>query len=144
VAKKYPNAQVVGIDVWGQMWEYSKAKCEQNATAEKVDERVSFQEADAAKLPFEDGFFDAAASNLAFHVVRGVKDKRDVLKEALRVLRNGGRFAFQDGFTTERCYQWEADELISTIRSWGTERVEFEKTMKFKLVPGISIIWGAK
>ena len=90
VAKKYPRAEVLGLDYWGKAWEYSKAKCEQNAKIENVQDRVSFQKGDAAKLPFEDGFFDAAVSNLAFHEVGSAKDKRDVLKEALRVVRKGG------------------------------------------------------
>lgn len=149
VAKKYPNAQVTGVDYWGKVWEYSKAKCEQNARIERVDGRVSFQKADAAKLPFEDGFFDAAVSNFAFHEVRSVKDKEDVLREALRVVRKGGRFAFQDLFTMKRYYHCEPDELLSTIRSWGVEKVELRKTMEAKYVPWIfreaaAIIWGVK
>ena len=144
IAQKHPGAQVVGVDVWGGMWEYSKAKCEQNARAESVDSRVSFQKADAAKLPFPDGYFDAAVSNLVFHNVRGVQDKRDVLKEALRVVRRGGRFAFSDGFTVERYYHWDADELISAMKGWGIEKVDFEKTREARLNGGITIIWGAK
>ena len=144
MANKYPGADVVGVDVWGTTWEYSKAKCDRNARAENVGDRVSFQMADAARLPFEDGAFDAAVSNDVFHNVRGVKDKREVLKEALRVVRKGGRFSFQDGFTVKRYYHWEADELVNAIRSWGVARVNFEKLPYARIVGGVGAIWGEK
>ena len=149
VAKKYPRAEVLGLDYWGKAWEYSKAKCEQNAKIENVQDRVSFQKGDAAKLPFEDGFFDAAVSNLAFHEVGSAKDKRDVLKEALRVVRKGGKFAFQDLFTMKRHYHTEINDLLDLIRSWGVESVNFEKTMEVRIAPRLlretaSIIWGTK
>ena len=149
VAKKYLSAEVVGIDYWGKVWEYSKAKCERNARIEKVEDWVSFQKGDAAKLPFEDGFFDAAVSNFAFHEVGSAQDKRDVVKEALRVVRKGGKFAFQDLFTMKRYYHCEVDELLSTIRSWGIEKVTLERTMEARTIPRplrepAAIIWGVK
>lgn len=149
VAKKYPNAKVIGIDYWGRVWEYSKAKCERNARIEGVEGRVSFQKGDAAALPFEDGFFDAAVSNFAFHEVGSAKDKRDVLKEALRVVKKGGKFAFQDLFTMRRHYHSDVDELLRTIRSWGVEQVALERTLEANSVPKIlrepvAIIWGVK
>src|SRR5262245_37597146 len=30
-AKKFASARVLGIDLWGEAWEYSKAVCEENA-----------------------------------------------------------------------------------------------------------------
>ena len=98
LAKRHPNAHMTGIDYWGGMWEYSKAVCERNAEIEGVAGHVSFQKASAAALPFEDGYFDAAVSNLVFHEVGEVKDKRELVKEALRVVKKGGAFAFQDLF----------------------------------------------
>ena len=61
-------------------------------------ERVVFQKASASALPFDDGAFAAAVSNLVFHEVSGVRDKKKVIKEALRVVKKGGSFAFQDLF----------------------------------------------
>jgi cyclopropane fatty-acyl-phospholipid synthase-like methyltransferase len=34
LAHKYGGAQVVGIDYWGEKWEYSKNICERNARIE--------------------------------------------------------------------------------------------------------------
>jgi len=144
LAKKYPSAWVVGIDYWGNMWEYSKAQCEQNARIEKVDDRVSFQKGDAAKLPFDDGFFDAAVSNDTFHNVRSAKDKMDVLKEALRVVKKGGAFAFQDTFMTKRYYHGESEDILSTVRSWGIQKIDMNRTMDSGLSIRAYLIWGVK
>ena len=144
LAKKYLNAQVVGVDYWGNMWEYSKEQCERNARFEDVHDRVSFQKADATKLPFEDGFFDAAVSNDTFHNVMSAKDKMEVLKEALRVVKKGGAFAFQDAFMVKRYYHSEPDEILSTVRSWGVEKVEMVKTMDSRISIRAYLIWGIK
>lgn len=36
VAKRFPKAEVVGLDYWGKVWEYSRVKCERNARIEGV------------------------------------------------------------------------------------------------------------
>ncbi|MCK4732097.1 MAG: class I SAM-dependent methyltransferase, partial [Methanophagales archaeon] len=87
VAKKFPNSKVTGIDYWGKAWNYSLKVCENNAATEGVGERTNFQKASAADLPFDDGEFDAAVSNFVFHEVRDAKDKREVVQEALRVVK---------------------------------------------------------
>jgi len=134
IAKKYPNAEVIGIDYWGRGWEYSKGLCEMNAEIEGVPNRVTFEKASASALPFADEAFDAAVSNLVFHEVRSSRDKKDVIKEALRVVRKGGTFAFQDLFLWKRVYG-ELDDLLAMIRSWGIERVEFVNTSDSEFIP---------
>lgn len=104
LAQKFNTAKVAGIDYWGAKWEYSKNTCESNVEIEGVNDNVTFQKAKALKLPFEDGFFDAAVSNLVFHEVADAKDKREVIKEALRVVKKGGKFAFQDLFLEKHLY----------------------------------------
>ena len=91
-AINYPQTHIVGIDYWGGQWEYSKESCEKNAQIAGVSERTSFQKASAAKLPFTDEFFDVALSNFVFHEVQDVKDKRAVIKEALRIIKKDGLF----------------------------------------------------
>jgi ubiquinone/menaquinone biosynthesis C-methylase UbiE len=78
-------------------------------------------------LPFADGAFDVAVSNLTFHEVSDIKDKKDAIKEALRVVKKGGRFSFQDLFLWKTVYG-EVDDLLETVRSWGIENVEFVNT----------------
>ena len=134
LAHKFPTAQVTGIDFWGERWEYSKTACEANAKAEEVGERIVFQKASASKLPFADEYFDAAVSNLCFHEVADTKDKREVLREALRVVKKSGVFAFQDLFLLKQVYG-EPEDLVATIKSWGITKVEFVETRNAAFVP---------
>jgi SAM-dependent methyltransferase len=134
LAKKYPEATIVGVDYWGGNWQYSQSVCEQNARIEGVGQRITFQKSSASKLPFPDGYFDAAVSNLTFHEVADAKDKREVIREALRVVRPGGRFTFQDLFLIEREFG-RMDDLLYTIRSWGISRVEFVETRNAPFIP---------
>jgi SAM-dependent methyltransferase len=134
LAKKYPGATVTGIDQWGRQWEYSKTICERNATIEGVGDRIVFQQASASRLPFQDESFDLVVSNLTFHEVKDAPDKRMLLKEAFRVLRKGGCFAFQDLFLLKRTYG-EIDALLSNIKGWGVTRAEFIDTHSAPFIP---------
>lgn len=134
LAHKYGRARVTGIDYLGEKWEYSKNTCEKNAKVEGVDERVTFQKASASALPFSDEYFDAAVSNLVFHEVKDTSDKREVIREALRVVKKGGKFAFQDLFLWKRMYG-NTDDLVVTIRSWGITKVEFVQTRDAVFIP---------
>ena len=134
VAKKYPDAHVTGIDNWGGAWEYSKGVCERNAQIEGVSDRVAFQKASASALPFDDESFDAVISNLTFHEVADTKDKGLLIKEALRVLKKGGVFAFQDLFLWKRVYG-EVEDLLGRVRSWGVESVEWINTSQSQFIP---------
>jgi SAM-dependent methyltransferase len=134
LARKHPRAQVLGVDYWGKRWDYSMSVCERNAAIERVSDRVEFQKANAASLPFADGDFDATVSNFVFHEVGGVKDKRDVIREGLRVLKKGGRFAFQDEFLIKKMYG-DPEALVSTIKSWGIAKVEFIETRDLSFIP---------
>lgn len=111
-----------------------RAVCKRNAELEGVAARVSFQRASASALPFCDGAFDAAISNLVFHEVKDIRDKRRAIREALRVVRKGGSFAFQDLFLWKRVYG-EIDGLLQMIRSWGVARVEFLDTSRSEFIP---------
>jgi ubiquinone/menaquinone biosynthesis C-methylase UbiE len=134
LAQKYPKAQIIGVDYWGKAWEYSKKVCERNAAIEGVSERVTFQRANAAALPFADGYFDAAVSNFVFHMVGKSKDKRAVVREALRVVKKGGAFSFQDEFLVKPLFG-DIDDLIETIKSWGISKVEFVQTRDADFIP---------
>ena len=134
LARKYTKAEIIGIDSWGKSWEYSKNACERNAVIEGVSERVVFQKANAAALPFDDGYFDAAVSNFVFHMVGNSRDKREVVREALRVVKKGGEFSFQDEFLVKQLFG-EIDDLIKTIKSWGISKVEFVQTRDADFVP---------
>jgi SAM-dependent methyltransferase len=134
LAKRYPSLHVTGIDCWGSNWEYAQSRCERNAQLEGIGERVTFQKASAAALPFADASFDHVVSHFVFHEVSELPDKREVIREALRVLREGGTFAFQDMFLDEAMYG-APDNLVATVRSWGTSEVNFIEVCSELTVP---------
>ena len=153
LAKRYPEARVTGIDYWEGKWDYSQGKCEKNASIEGVADRVSFQKASAASLPFADGSFDAAISNFVFHEVKDARNKRDVVKEALRTVKKGGYYAFQDLFPSKKRYG-DIHSLLEEIKSWGIEDVRYVNTSNAHFIPrplklpfmvgSIGIIYGRK
>jgi ubiquinone/menaquinone biosynthesis C-methylase UbiE len=134
VAKKYPDSHVTGIDYWAGMWEYSMDVCNKNAKIEGVENRVEFIKASASALPFDDSYFDASVSNLVFHEVKDTNNKQFVIKEALRVLKPGGVFAFQDLFHEKNIYG-DIDDLLKIIGSWGVKEVYFTSTKDSKFIP---------
>ncbi len=136
LAQKYQGARIVGIDYWGKQWEYSKKLCEKNAEIAGVADRVTFLQASAAALPFADNSFDAVVSNLVFHEVGGVKDKKDLIREALRVTGKGGKFVFQDLFLWKQIYG-EPDALMETIKSWGMTKSAFINTGDSTFIPAL-------
>lgn len=103
-AKKYNNAQIIGMDYWGKGWDYAKEQCETNAKLEGVSDHVIFQKGDAAHLDFPNDYFDAAISNFVFHEVKSEPDKVALIKEAFRTIKPGGVFSFEDVFFSKNYY----------------------------------------
>jgi SAM-dependent methyltransferase len=133
-AKLYPGAHITGIDYWGGRWDFSQKACQTNAAVAGVAERTTFERASASKMPFADGSFDAAVSNLVYHEVQDTRDKKEVIREALRVVRRGGSFVFQDLFLVKNIYG-EPQDLLATIKSWGVEDVKFLNTSAESFIP---------
>ena len=79
---------------------------------------------------------DVVVSNLVFHEVGGVKDKKELVREALRVVKKRGKFVFQDLFLLKRLYG-KNDEFMETVRSWGIKEVEFVNTSKLAFIPPV-------
>jgi len=152
-ALRDPNTHVTGVDFWGRGWEYSKSVCEQNARIANVAERVKFMKGDAASLNFAGGSFDVVMSNLTFHEVVLVKQKSDVMREALRLVKPGGSFAFIDYFYEERYYGDTAGfELL--LRNLKLNQVKLKQLQDVLVFPGllrhpralgkIGIVYGIK
>ena len=91
-AKAFPDAALTGMDYWGAQWNYAKEQWEKNAATEGVASRIHFEKGDAAHLNYAYETFDAAVSNFVFHEVHSARDKRDVVREALRIVKRGGVF----------------------------------------------------
>jgi len=87
VAQRFPQAEVVGVDLAGAMLEQARRN-----TPDELRERVRFEAADASALPFGDGSFELVshANMIPF------------FDEVARVLAPGGHalFAFSSGAET--------------------------------------------
>jgi hypothetical protein len=67
-------------------------------------------------------------------MVGKAKDKRGVVREALRVVKKGGAFSFQDEFLLKQLFG-DIDDLVETIKSWGISKVEFVQTRDADFIP---------
>jgi SAM-dependent methyltransferase len=79
-----------------------------NAERAGVRDKIRFRDFSAAATPFEDGAFDAVFFfGVLHHIDEG--ERRDVLKETVRILNNGGAVVFFEPRkqTLERL--WETD-----------------------------------
>lgn len=153
-AKKFPKAKLIGMDYWGKEWSYAKEQCESNAVIEGVSDRIRFEKGDAAKLSYDDDSFDAAVSNFVFHEVRTQHDKRLVVREALRVVKKGGAFAFQDLFGQKKLYG-DINAFIEELKKEGISNIRYIADVdKMDFIPsfirapwmlrGVGLIYGIK
>lgn len=152
-AKTWPQARITGIDYWSKEWNYAKEQCEENARMEQTSP-ITFCQGDAARLPFPDNSFDAAVSNFVFHEVRTQPDKRQVVREALRIVKKGGAFAFHDLFEQQQIYG-DMEEFTEQLRAEGiTELHYLPHTENLDCIPwyvkapwlltGMGILYGIK
>ena len=124
---------VTGLDFNSSMLEVAKRA----ETQVKFVRAVRWMEADAMELPFADETFDAIVSNFVFHEVRTAKDKRDVVREAFRVLKKGGAFALQDMFAQKALYG-DMEQFVEELKKAGFQEVHYIGNIEKQdgLVPG--------
>jgi arsenite methyltransferase len=83
-----PDGRVIGVDFTPEMI----AKARENA--KKLDfQNVEFRQGDIEKLPLSACMVDVVVSNCVLNLV---PDKKQALKEVLRVLKPGGHFSISD------------------------------------------------
>ncbi len=129
-AKKNPHTEIIGCDLWGKEYEFSKLLCKENAKAEG-DENVKFQKGNATSLPFEDGQFDAVMSNYVYHNIPS-RDRQAILLETLRTLKKGGTFAIHDIFSKNK--YGDMDSFVKKLYDMGYEKVELINTADGKFM----------
>lgn len=141
VAKRNPNAQMVGIDRWGAEYaSYNKQLCDENARAEGVDNRTSFSKGNALKLDFPDGTFDAVCSNYVYHNIPS-RDRQEILMETLRVLKKGGTFAIHDIFSHQKYGDMQMFE--QRLRNMGYTDVQLIPTDNGLFMTRREAVWMA-
>ena len=85
------SCHVVGVDISEKMIEWSR----QRAREEGVEAKVEFQPADVLELPFEADRFDVV---LCESVLNFVEDRRQAIRECVRVTKPGGYVGLNETF----------------------------------------------
>jgi SAM-dependent methyltransferase len=108
-ARRVPGGEAVGVDLWRKRDQSGNAEAQtrRNAVAEGVSDRVELVTADFSSLPLPDAGFDVIVSSVAIHNVHGRAARAQVLAEAVRVLRPGGRLLLADFWLAARGYEAE-------------------------------------
>jgi arsenite methyltransferase len=98
LALRLPSGRVTGIDLWRNVDQSGNntAATEANLKLNGVENRVSLETADMTTLPFADNTFDVATASLSIHNVRSADGRASAIREAIRVLKPGGRLLIVD------------------------------------------------
>jgi ubiquinone/menaquinone biosynthesis C-methylase UbiE len=112
VARRVPAGRAVGADVWRRRHQSGtrRAATERNVVCEGVYGRVELFDADARDLPFPSASFDVVVSSLTISNIRDADGRAQALREAVRVLRPGGRLRIVDK---------DADRYAAVLRDAG-------------------------
>jgi len=134
LVKKYPNAQIVGLDPAIEMLNVIKGKFAGN-------EKIDYVSGSAHQLEFEDNSFDYIVTNWALHHLIH-DDKVKCAQEVYRVLKPGGKFINGDQFAEVMGEIKSPDraghilDLLSRKAKYYLEEVSFERMLlQVKLMP---------
>lgn len=113
LAKRNPQAHIIGMDISEKMLEIGKAK----TTKQHIENQVELRLGDAAALPFESNSFDAVT--VAFGV-RNFENLEQGLSEIHRVLKPNGRavileFSMPERFPIKQLYALYFKHLLPAI-----------------------------
>lgn len=147
-----PAGRAIGLDMTDEMLELARANA-----AEAGAENVEFVKGYIEDLPLPDASVDVVISNC---VINLSGDKAQVLREASRVLRPGGRFAVSDVIadpemddaTRADLAQWTGciagaltrEEFEGALRAAGLVDVEIRETHRVHEHAGAAIIRARK
>ncbi len=104
LAERMPGGHVTGIDLWHSRDQSgnSIANAQANLAANGVADRVELVTGDMTALPFADASFDVVTASMAIHNIHAAGGREAALREALRVLRIGGRLVIVDISATKQ------------------------------------------
>jgi Methylase involved in ubiquinone/menaquinone biosynthesis len=131
LAKKYPKLKISAVDNWRDKVlikpRESKNKkkktrkiltgleeCQNNAEVFGVSKNIKFTKHSLGHLPYKDSEFNGIISVLSFQQAPH-DDKLGLLREALRILEEGGEFVFIDLFNDESTFG-NLDDLLTKLK----------------------------
>lgn len=113
LARANPEIEVIGIDPDPDVVRMAERKVTRSAAG------LVLKIAGAEALPFDQGVFDVVASTLVFHHLPPAV-KREALREALRVLRPGGRVLILDFGRPDGLLQAVLGYASAFLDGWAT------------------------
>ncbi|MDN5795649.1 MAG: methyltransferase domain-containing protein [Intrasporangium sp.] len=114
-AERLPRGRAEGVDLWRSKDQSGNdpETTRRNAVVAGVADRVELHTADLAALPFPDDTFDLATSALAIHNIPDAHQRERAVREAVRVLKPGGRLVIADISRTS--------DYVATLRGIATD-----------------------
>jgi ubiquinone/menaquinone biosynthesis C-methylase UbiE len=114
------NCRVTGVDLSGVR--IQNAKDTLQTQPQEMRQNVDFEKASAIELPFPDGSFTHVWSQA---VIYHIHDKEETLKEAYRVLADGGIFIFDDLVKPKQ-------DISESAKTYVYDRLLFDTPFSFK------------
>ncbi|MDR3689408.1 MAG: class I SAM-dependent methyltransferase [Fimbriimonas sp.] len=121
MAKHLPHGRAIGIDLW-QVKDQSSNDPEvtrANARMEKVQDSVEVMTGDMRKLPFDSEYFDVVTSSWAIHNIPDEAGRAAAVREAVRVLKPGGRLVIVDIFHSKEYARTLSDVKMANVKVSG-------------------------
>jgi len=123
--RRFPDAEVWGIDVSGPMVHYAHMR----ATELGVD--VNFRQVLGEATGFPNGYFDMVLTRIILHEVPNTKNT-EIMKEISRVLRSGGTYYPLDFYTSRpppkdaygRFHRWWDHRWNGEV--WALEHMDYD------------------
>ena len=143
-AKAIKHGEIVGIDRWVPLGGgTSLERAMRNAEIEGVANKVKFERGDARSIPYPDNYFDIVVASFVIHIIR--KEREKALREMIRVLKPGGKFAIIEP-PKEYWTKWRVDsELKKTLEEVGLQNVKFKPIqVSYPRKRNVYIIYGEK
>lgn len=116
LAKRYPKARVVGLDLCVPMLDKARV----NIKAKALDSRITLCQADALHMPFLDHSFDVVLNSFG---LRNQAVFSDAIKEMTRVLKPGGQlrileFSLPNISILKSLYLFYLEKVMPALSGW--------------------------
>ena len=123
-AKADPRVEVTGVDAFGSSSALALETACENARLEGVESQCTFENGDISALDFADGAFDVVVSSFAFDAAPE-KERAALVRESLRVLREGGTFALMSDFGAPKS-SGDVPAIVSEFAEEGFAEVAYD------------------